>query len=341
MIRKRQTDMAREQEGETACLRRCFGVQAKLDKAIWTNWAMAGRRIMPLKQAVSGTSKRMDNEASMSFERLVASIRQMHEELASRAGCAVNVCLTARNWLIGLVIFEYEQHGSDRAAYGEQLLERLAERLRKEGMERVEARELRRYRQFYLAYPQIRETLSPELDRLAPQAGSPRTLAQIPESKPERSGNRETESPKWALPGEKLLHALSFSHFDLLIQIDDPLERAFYEVECIRGNWSVRELRRQSASLYFERSGLSKNKKKPAALVRKKAEPAAPVMAIRDPYVFEFLGLKPREAMVESQLQDALLDNHLFVSKYRLELPRKEDIQRFIEEQVREADDGK
>ena len=69
------------------------------------------------------------------------------------------------------------------------------------------------------------------------------------------------------VPVERLATSLSFSHFAELIPIDDPLKRAFYEVECIRGNWSVRELKRQIGSLYFERSGLSKDKGKlsPAA----------------------------------------------------------------------------
>lgn len=82
----------------------------------------------------------------------------------------------------------------------------------------------------------------------------------------------------------------------------------FCEHECIRGNWSVRELKRQIATLYYERSGLSGNKKKLAARVSKKAEADKPEFAVRDPYVFEFLGLKSRDVMGESGLEDALLD---------------------------------
>lgn len=93
-----------------------------------------------------------------------------------------------------------------------------------------------------------------------------------------------------------------------LIAIDDPLKRAFYEVECISGNWSVRALKRQIATLYFERSGLSTNKQKLAALTHAAAEQAGPKLAIRDPYVFEFLGLRSKETVSESDLEDALLD---------------------------------
>ena len=88
----------------------------------------------------------------------------------------------------------------------------------------------------------------------------------------------------------------------------NDLKRAFYEIECLRGNWSVRELKRQIASLYFERSGLSRDKRKLARLIRADAEQAEPKLAIRDPYVFEFLGLRSRETMSESDLEDALLD---------------------------------
>jgi hypothetical protein len=70
-----------------------------------------------------------------------------------------------------------------------------------------------------------------------------------------------------AIAPEKLLNTLSYSHFELLLGFDDPLKRVFYEIECIRGNWSVRELKRQIGSFYCDRSGLSQNKEKPAELV--------------------------------------------------------------------------
>lgn len=89
--------------------------------------------------------------------------------------------------------------------------------------------------------------------------------------------------------------------------VGDPLKRAFYEVECLRGNWSVRELRRQIASLYFERSGFSKDKTLLASIAQAHAEIMEPARIIRDPYVFEFLGLRAKEVMAESDLEDALV----------------------------------
>ena len=234
--------------------------------------------------------------AKMDFRALVDAIRQVHEHCAAQAGKAVNISLTLRNWAIGCHIREYEQNGADRAEYGENLLDRLAERLDTEGMRRVGPRELRRYRQFYLAYSRIWESLTPELKR-----GLPREVRPSKEI-------RESSSPEYAVPGKSLITNLSFTHLNELMAIEDSLKRTFYEVESIRGNWSVRELKRQISSLYFERSGLSKDKAKLAAMVQKDAEAAHPAMAVRDPYVFEFLGLHSREVMGESDLEDALLD---------------------------------
>jgi len=244
----------------------------------------------------------------MNFDGLVAAIERTHSALAEQASKAVNISLTLRNWFIGYYIQEYEQSGTDRAAYGEQMLESLAERLQSGGLKRVDARELRRFRQFYLAYPQIRETASPEL------AGAPTALPNIWQTLSAKlespSGDiRETLSPETgSLPARLLLERLSFSHFAELLQLEDPLQRRFYEAEALRGNWSVRELKRQIATQYFQRSGLSTDKEALARLAHAEAEPQQNRQVIRDPYIFEFLGLKPQEVMSEGHLEDALLD---------------------------------
>ena len=62
--------------------------------------------------------------------------------------------------------------------------------------------------------------------------------------------------------GKELISRLSFTHIVELLRCEDDTKRMFYEVECMRGNWSVRELKRQINSLYYERSGLSINKAK-------------------------------------------------------------------------------
>lgn len=232
----------------------------------------------------------------MTFDSLVQSIRQVHDQLAAQAGQAVNISLTLRNWLIGLYIAEYELQGADRAKYGEKLLTMLSKELRKHHINSTGRRQLYNYLSFYRVFPEIVRTVPAQSKYLLP-------TAILSDKEKVR-----TVSTQLQLPPEKLINTLSYSHLELLVVLDDPLKRAFYAIECIRGNWSVRELKRQIASLYFERSGLSKNKKKLAELVQSGAEAAEPKLAIRDPYIFEFLGLKPQEVMSESALEDSLLD---------------------------------
>jgi predicted nuclease of restriction endonuclease-like (RecB) superfamily len=121
-------------------------------------------------------------------------------------------------------------------------------------------------------------------------------------------------------PGSReFLSRLSYTHIEQLVAVDDPAARVFYEAECLHGGWSVRELKRQIGSLYYERSALSRDKGKLAARTRAKAESQEPRLAVRDPYIFEFLGLKPREVMGESHLEDQLLDS---LQEFLLELGR-------------------
>jgi predicted nuclease of restriction endonuclease-like (RecB) superfamily len=252
--------------------------------------------------------KKKKNQALMQqgdFESLVASIVGIHQLAQEVATKAVNVGLTLRNWFIGHRIVEFEQHGDNRAAYGESLIDTLAQSLATHGLPRVTPRELRRYRQLYQVYPRIWESVTPKsLAQAGFNALLPLTdFLPIPirESVTPESQNVETATPQ-------LIYRLSFTHLSELIQLSDDTQRRFYEIECIRGNWSVRELRRQIASLYYERSSLSKDKAKLSAMAHATAETLQPAQVIRDPYIFEFLGLRSRDVMGESDLEDALLD---------------------------------
>jgi len=231
-------------------------------------------------------------DKGLTFHRLVKIIGDVHQRLTSEAARAVNVSLTLRNWLIGCYIEEYERSGVDRAKYGDRLMDELAGNLCKQGLVRCDRRELYRYRQFYLVYPQIVEAVTLQL--FPNLSGFPirQALSAISKGEGLSPPIRESVTPQLTLPGQKLLESLSFTHLAELIAIDDPHKRAFYEIECIRGNWSVRELKRQVSTMYFERSGFSKNKRKLAALVAKTAEANRPELTIRGPYVFEFLRLE-------------------------------------------------
>lgn len=252
----------------------------------------------------------------MDFEAMAQAISEIHRRTRTGALRAVNVALTCRNWLIGAYIHEYELRGQDRAEYGERLFDRLAQRLAALSVPNCNRSRLYRYRDLYRLYPQIGEALPGAYDTLRPPtlASAPNSVATpLPQSS---AGKVATLSP---LSGQFVLERLSYSHLELLIEIDDPLKRAFYEIECLHGNWSVRELKRQMASLYFERSGLSRDKERLSELANAAALQAEPAHIVRDPYVFEFLGLRPQEVLPESQLEAALIDK---LQDFLLELGR-------------------
>ncbi|MCB4757197.1 MAG: PDDEXK nuclease domain-containing protein [Elusimicrobia bacterium] len=239
----------------------------------------------------------------MKFKDLIKNILAVHGRLSQKAAKSVDMMLTARNWFIGFYIEKYERHGQDRARYGEKLMDQISKELTAGGMDRCDRRELYRYRNFFLTYPRFVETLSP-LSDVPKLPGRPGSIVET--VSPQLAKGKSLSAP--SLPAQKLLQSLSFSHFAELIEIRDSLKRAFYELEAVKGNWSVRELKRQIGTLYFERSSLSKNKKKLSRLVQSKTESITPAQIIRDPYVFEFLGMKPKEVPGESHLEDALLD---------------------------------
>lgn len=169
-----------------------------------------------------------DSLLQMDFHTLVSAIKQVDVSLATHASRAVNMSLTLRNWSIGAYIAEYELSGLDRATYGESLLTELSNELRSHMVSNTGRRQLYTYVDFYRIYPQFGQTIPAQLCQLLPNT-------------PDRQIVR-TVSALFVNAPEKLLNNLSYSHFELLVNLGDVLKRAFYEAECISGNWSVREL---------------------------------------------------------------------------------------------------
>jgi len=229
------------------------------------------------------------------FTAVIASIARAHHELATQASKAVNISLTLRNWLIGYYLAEYELHGTDRANYGENLFANVADALSQTGVASCGKRQLYAYLGFYQAYPQIVRSLPAQfhtgvMDALANTQKKVRSATALSQIEP-----------------QKLLSALSYTHFEQLLTIADATKRSFYETECMLGNWSVRELKRQINSLYYERSGLSHDPQKLSTLAHTNAD-VQQGFNIRDPYIFEFLGLQAAEVMSESHLEQQLTD---------------------------------
>ena len=226
----------------------------------------------------------------MNFEALVKHISTIQNTLQAQAAHAVNLALTSRNWLMGCYIVEFEQNGEDRAAYGEQLLKKLEQRLKTKGLNE------RRFREFRRLYAEFTEPI-----RRLVTAESENGVWKLSTEYP------QTET--WMIPADRLFNRLSSTHLNTISGIENPVKRAFYEMETIRGCWSVKELERQIASLYYERSGLSKNKEALSALVQQQATLLQPKDVINTPVTLEFLELNERALVTETDLEQAILDN--------------------------------
>ena len=256
----------------------------------------------------------------MDFNALTNSIQAIQDVLQQQAAHAVNMALTTRNWLIGYYIVEYEQKGEDRAAYGASLLQKLEERLHNKGMT---VRRFREYRRLYKTYPQlgqpiarylsahgaIRHTCAELADSIRPLLTAELNSGQIRRTLSAEFEIQDSQHDKWMIPADKLFNRLPYSHLNLISQIDHPVKRAFYEMEAMRGCWSARELERQIASLYYERSGLSQNREALSALVQRQAMPLTPKDVINASMTLEFLGLDTRPVVREGDLEQAILDN--------------------------------
>lgn len=249
----------------------------------------------------------------LSFGSLISHVENIHSLTNAYAKGAVNQLLTIRNWMIGYYIVEFEQKGKNRAEYGKNLLGAIADELKIKGLDRTH---LNLCRIFYIKYPQICAAVSHKLKGIG-------VTQYIPDEKifdisPETlsvNENCATLSHKLETPPEVLISRLSFSHIREIMTIDDPLERFFYEFECIKGIWSVRELRRQITTNLYVRAGISK---KPEQLLNQMINnDYSAVMTIKEPITLEFLGLEAKESIDESDLEQVLIDH---LQEFMLEL---------------------
>lgn len=267
---------------------------------------------------------------NIDFNGLCNAIAQIDEAFVENTAKAINKNVTARNWLTGYYIVHYEQNGNDRATYGSKTLQKLAERLNKKSLS---YRNLRLYRQFYIEFKNLAR---PVLEFTASEFGSNRLLTADLGAKLEAlppvdanlaSGDCQigqaviAQSEKIEIPPETLFNKLPFTHLSLIMTLENPLARTFYELETIKGVWSSRELKRQIDSNYFERTALSKNPAKMSAIVQSRIAQTGHTPALKDlvknPYVYEFIGLNNKDVVEESDLENTLM-NHL--EEFLLEL---------------------
>jgi hypothetical protein len=146
---------------------------------------------------------------------------------------AVNRFLTVRNWLIGFYIVEFEQNGEDRAKYGVRLIRNLAKAVNRPGLS---FSNLKTFKQFYITYRRLGFKAFETLNTL--QIGQ--TSGQLQLTENQLFEIEQMSARSYETDPDLLLNRLSFSHITLIMQFDDPVTRAFYEIESIKGGWGVK-----------------------------------------------------------------------------------------------------
>jgi predicted nuclease of restriction endonuclease-like (RecB) superfamily len=220
----------------------------------------------------------------------LARIRALLAEARAKALQSVNAAMVAAYWHIGREIVEEEQRGGRRAGYGERLIFHLSAQLSGEFGQGFSTRNLEFIRQFFQAFADRHPTI-------------PYTAC--------------TESA--SAPEGAFLPELSWSHYRVLMREGRLEVRSFYEVECAKARWSVRELERQMGSFLYERLARSRDKAGVLALAQKGHDVATPADLIKDPYVLEFTGLPESSHYLETDLERALIDH---LQQFLLELGR-------------------
>ncbi len=259
----------------------------------------------------------------MKYDKLIDTIQGIDTQLQSHVRSTVNKSLILRNWCVGAFIVEFEKNGEDRAKYGEKLYASLANDLESMNVKGLSKRNLHYATLFYNSYPQIVQMLSAQSGKSISSDIRKMLSIQL-KTKPDKEiSNSNTDNLEnivqtpsaqlrnmTSIPCDKILQ-FTWSHLIELSRIQDQLKRSFYEVECLKGTWSVRQLKRQIESLFFERTGLSTNKKKvvECAHLQTKESNAITEDIIRDPYVLEFVGLAEMASYSENDLEKALLDH--------------------------------
>jgi predicted nuclease of restriction endonuclease-like (RecB) superfamily len=212
---------------------------------------------------------------------LLEALRDLISQARQQVLRSVDMVQVQTYWQIGRHIVEFEQGGQDRAAYGKHLLNRLAQSLTLEFGKGFDERNLRNMRAFFQQFPNWNAVRS----------------------------------------------ELSWTHYRLLLRVDVPKAREWYVQEAATQNWSTRVLERQIASLSFERllsnqitanqNEISQNEISPAAQTQEKTETHHPRDFVRDPVMLEFLGLPVMGRLLESNLEQALMDK---LQQFLLEL---------------------
>ena len=205
------------------------------------------------------------------YDNLIEQIGDLLQQGRTHIAYAVNTILVQTYWQIGKYIVEFEQGGLEKSEYGSKLLDKLSEDLTTMYGKGFSRSNLFYIRSFYVKFSKI-QTPFGQFDK-------------------------------------KLSHQLSWGHYIQILKADNELEIKFYVKQCEKENWSVRELKRQMNSMLFHRLALSKDKNSVLAISEKGIEVQKPEDIIKEPFVFEFLGIPQKEQCLEGELEEKLIQN--------------------------------
>lgn len=227
----------------------------------------------------------------ISKQGIVINIENLYQRVVSHLSDAkqniirtIDTEIIYAYWNIGKEIIEEEQNGEKRADYGKAIIQQLSERLVKELGRGYSKSTLADIRKFYLTYSNNDSMIFHALSGKSNQNTQP---------------------------------MLSWTHYRILMRVNNNEARAFYEIEAIQNKWSSRELERQICSLLFERLLKSKDREGLLRLSKNGQEILTPADAIKDPIILEFLGLPESHILVESDLEQAIISN---LQQFLLEL---------------------
>ncbi len=243
-----------------------------------------------------GKLQEVGNEDKL-FEHISSLIEESRRHIAK----AVNTAMVYTYYGVGQYIVEFEQNGDYRAAYGKGVLNRLSTKLTGLFGKGWSVDTLENCRKFFQVYS-ISSDDQTKSETLSRKSGN--HSHEISETPSRKSDNR-------------LSFTLSWSHYLILMRIDNPDARSFYEIECAQQQWSVRQLSRQVGSSLYERLALSRDKNEVMRLATEGQTIEKPSDIIKSPLTLEFLGLKPDVSYSESKLENAIISK---MQQFLLEL---------------------
>ena len=225
------------------------------------------------------------------YHLLIDNVGKLLAESKLKLATQINTALVTTYWNIGKHIVEFEQGGSGKAVYGNEVLIQLSKDLSIAYGKGFSRSNLTYMRRFYLTFPNF----------------------------PTLSGTSSI--------CETVSHILSWSHYFEILKATSDLEINFYINQCSHENWSVRELKRQMKSMLFHRLALSKDKKGIIELSKKGVQTQKPEDIIKDPYVLEFLNIPQKEKYLEGELEDKIIGN---MQDFLLELGKGKELSNIL-----------